>query len=238
MRFRSIVMAGIVLGTLGTIAATAGELAGGQAGAESVRGRLTAPGTVNLNKAKLRTPSQLNERAPDSYKVRFETSKGVFIIEVHRAWAPLGADRFYNLVKNGFYDDCRFFRVLDGFMAQFGINGDPSLMTAWRGANLRDDPVKESNKRGYITFATGGPNTRTTQVFINYKDNSRLDSTGFAPFGQVVAGMEIVDKLYGGYGEGAPSGKGPDQGRLQTEGDAYLKGFPKLDYVKTATAEK
>ena len=189
--------------------------------------------------AKLRTPGALTERAPDVYKAKFDTSKGAFVIEVRRDWAPLGADRFYNLVKNGFFDDIRFFRVLDNFMAQFGINGDPAIMSAWRGANLRDDLVKESNKRGYITFATGGPNTRTTQVFINFKDNAGLDRQGFSPFGQVVSGMEVVDKLYSGYGEGAPGGRGPDQTRTQMEGNAYLtKEFPKLDYVKRATIEK
>src|SRR5207244_3523664 len=181
--------------------------------------------------AKLRNPATLKEIAPAMYKVKFDTSAGVFVVQVHRDWAPLGADRFYNLVKNGFFDDVRFFRVLDNFMAQFGINGDPAVMAAWRGANLRDDPVKESNKRGYITFATGGPNTRTTQVFINFKDNTSLDSQGFSPFGQVVEGMDVVDKLYSGYGEGAPRGQGPDQGRTQMEGNAYLsKSFPKLDY--------
>ena len=229
------------------VAAVAGVASAGQAkkaspptesGRRSGQAR-GAASAANPNKAKLRTPSALNEKAPDTYLAKFDTSKGVFVIEVHRDWAPLGADRFYNLVKNGFYDDVRFFRVLDNFMAQFGINGDPAIMAAWRGANLRDDPAKESNKRGYITFATGGPNTRTTQVFISYKDNSFLDSQGFSPFGQVVSGMEVVDKLYKEYGEGAPSGRGPDQTRTQMEGNAYLtKGFPKLDYVKRATIEK
>jgi peptidyl-prolyl cis-trans isomerase A (cyclophilin A) len=212
-----------------------GGTTGGTKAGTSARGAATA----TANKAKLRTPSALNEKAPDIYKAKFDTSQGIFIVEVHRDWAPLGADRFYNLVKNGFYDNVRFFRVLDNFMAQFGINGDPAINTAWRNANLRDDPVKESNKRGYITFATGGPNTRTTQVFISYKDNSFLDSQGFSPFGQVTEGMEIVDKLYKGYGEGGPRGQGPDQGRTQTEGNAYLiKSFPKLDYVKTASIAK
>jgi peptidyl-prolyl cis-trans isomerase A (cyclophilin A) len=191
---------------------------------------------ANLNKAKLRTPAQLTEKAPDTYKANFDTSKGAFVIEVHREWAPNGADRFYNLVKNGFYDDIRFFRVLDNFMAQFGINGDPAIQSVWRNAQLKDDPVKQSNKRGFITFATAGPNTRTTQVFINYKDNSSLDSQGFAAFGQVTSGMDVVDKLYKDYGEGAPRGRGPEQGRIQQEGNAYLtKDFPKLDYIKAAT---
>jgi peptidyl-prolyl cis-trans isomerase A (cyclophilin A) len=190
--------------------------------------------------AKLKNPAALTEKAPDTYKARFETTKGPIVITVHRAWAPLGADRFYNLVKNGFYDETRFFRVIDGFMAQIGMHGDPSVQRAWTSARLQDDPVKESNKRGYVTFAkSGAPNSRSTQIFINYRDNSSLDRQGFAPFGQVVSGMEVVDKLYSGYGEGAPSGRGPEQGKIQAEGNAYLvKDFPKLDYVKKATIEK
>jgi peptidyl-prolyl cis-trans isomerase A (cyclophilin A) len=184
----------------------------------------------------LSDPASLNEKAPAVYQAKFDTSKGAFVIEVHRDWAPNGADRFYNLVKNGFYNDVRFFRVLEGFMAQFGINGDPSLSAVWRNANIKDDPVKQSNGRGMITFATAGPNTRTTQVFINFGDNAGLDGQGFSPFGKVVSGMDVVDSLYGGYGEGAPNGAGPDQGRVQSQGNAYLeKSFPKLDFVKTAT---
>lgn len=195
---------------------------------------------VDLSKAKLRNPAALTEKAPDTFKATFDTSKGPIVIEVHRAWAPVGADRFYNLVKNGFYDDTRFFRVLDGFMAQIGINGNPSIQSNWRTATIQDDPVKESNKRGYVTFAkSGAPNSRSTQIFINYRDNSSLDRQGFAPFGQVVSGMDVVDKLYSGYGEGAPSGRGPEQGKIQAEGNAYLvKDFPKLDYVKKATIDK
>lgn len=195
---------------------------------------------VDLSKAKLRNPAALTEKAPDTFKATFDTSKGPIVIEVHRAWAPVGADRFYNLVKNGFYDDTRFFRVLDGFMAQIGINGNPSIQSNWRTATIQDDPVKESNKRGYVTFAkSGAPNSRSTQIFINYRDNSSLDRQGFAPFGQVVSGMDVVDKLYSGYGEGAPSGRGPEQGKIQAEGNAYLvKDFPKLDYVKKAMIDK
>lgn len=188
------------------------------------------------NMAKLKDPASLAEQAPDTFKAKVETSQGEFVIEVTRAWAPKGADRFYNLVKNGFYDDVRFFRVIDGFMAQFGIHGDPSVSAAWRAARITDDPVKESNKRGYVTYAMGGPNTRTTQLFINLVDNSRLDGSGFAPFGRVASGMNVVDKIFSGYGEGAPRGSGPDQGRLQMEGNAYLnKDFPKMDYIKRAT---
>jgi peptidyl-prolyl cis-trans isomerase A (cyclophilin A) len=205
---------------------------------------LIAQGTggtgVDASKAKLRTPAALNEKAPATFEAKFDTSKGPFVITVHRDWSPIGADRFYNLVKNGFYDDCRFFRVLDGFMAQIGINGNPAVQTNWRSANIQDDPVKESNKRGFVTFAKASiPNSRSTQIFINYKDNSSLDRQGFSPFGEVTSGMDVVDKLYNGYGEGAPNGRGPEQGRIQSEGNAYLaKEFPRLDYVKKATVEK
>ena len=187
----------------------------------------------------LSSPAALNEQAPPVYKVNVDTSKGSFVLEVHRDWAPLGADRFYNLVKNGFYDNDRFFRVISGFMVQFGINGDPKVSSVWREARIKDDPVRQSNSRGMITFATAGPNTRTTQVFINFADNGALDHMGFAPFGRVVSGMDAVDALYKGYGEGAPSGNGPDQQRIQTQGNAYLThDFAKLDYIKKATIAK
>jgi peptidyl-prolyl cis-trans isomerase A (cyclophilin A) len=187
----------------------------------------------------LANPAALNEKAPATYKARFDTSKGVFVLDVKRDNAPNGADRFYNLVKNGFFDDTRFFRVISGFMVQFGISGDPKISAPWREARINDDPVKQSNKRGFITFATSGPNSRTTQVFINFADNSRLDQMGFSPFGQVTTGMNVVDQLYSGYGEGAPNGRGPDQGRVQREGNAYLtRDFGNLDYVKKATLEK
>jgi peptidyl-prolyl cis-trans isomerase A (cyclophilin A) len=186
--------------------------------------------------ATLLNPAVLNEKAPDVYQAKFETTKGNFVIKVTREWAPLGADRFYNLVKNGYYNDCRFFRVISDFMVQFGINGDPKLNTVWRTARIADDPVKKSNTTGYVSFATSGANSRTTQVFINYVDrNSALDKSGFAPFGKISEGMSVVESLYADYGEGAPSGKGPEQGRIQTEGNAYLqKSFPKLDYIKSA----
>ncbi len=179
------------------------------------------------------------EQAPASYKVKFDTSKGVFVVQVTRAWAPQGADRFYNLAKSGFFDNVRFFRVVTGFMVQFGINGDPAVMAKWRESPINDDRVTQSNKRGYITFATAGPDTRTTQVFINFKDNDFLDSKGFAPFGRVISGMEVVDALNAEYGESQPRGRGPDQSRLQREGNAYLaKEYPRLDYVKKATIER
>jgi peptidyl-prolyl cis-trans isomerase A (cyclophilin A) len=183
----------------------------------------------------LSNPAALNAQAPAIYKVKFDTSKGPFVLEVHRDWAPNGADRFYNLVKNGFFDNNRFFRVISGFMVQFGINGDPRISAVWQDANIKDDPVKVGNQRGYITFATAGPNTRTTQVFINYADNHGLDRQGFSPFGRVISGMNVVDALYAGYGEGAPQGQGPEQDRIQKEGNAYLmSNFPKLDYVRKA----
>jgi peptidyl-prolyl cis-trans isomerase A (cyclophilin A) len=184
----------------------------------------------------LGNPAAFTEQAPATYKARFDTNKGAFVIDVRREWAPVGADRFYNLVKNGFFDDNRFFRVISGFMVQFGINGNPQVSAPWRNAQIKDDPVKQSNKRGFITFATAGPNSRTTQVFINFADNAPLDTMGFAPFGQVSSGMDVVDQLYSAYGEGAPRGRGPDQGRIQAEGNAYLtKEFPNMDFVRKAT---
>ena len=175
-------------------------------------------------------PAVKEGQAPDVYKVKFETSGGDFVIEVNRDWAPVGADRFHELVSKGFFDECRFFRVVPGFMVQFGINGDPEVQKEWRFARIKDDRVTQSNKKGYITFATSGPNSRTSQVFINFKDNRFLDGQGFAPFGKVVEGMEIVDKINSQYGED------PDQGMIQGSGNKYLtKEFPKLDYVKKAT---
>lgn len=185
---------------------------------------------------KLMFPSQLEEKAPESFKVKFNTTKGDFTLEVTRAWAPLGADRFYNLVKNGFFTDIAFFRVIKGFMVQFGIHGDPKISAQWREAIIEDDNVKQSNTRGYISFATAGPNTRTTQMFINFGNNSFLDHQGFSPFGKVIEGMDIVDSIYNGYGEGEPSGNGPNQGAIQAQGNTYLKGsFEKLDYIKSAS---
>jgi peptidyl-prolyl cis-trans isomerase A (cyclophilin A) len=181
-------------------------------------------------------PAKLTAKAPESFKVQFNTTKGKFTVEVTRSLAPNGADRFYNLVRSGYFTDTVFFRVIPGFMCQFGIHGDPNVSAKWRGATIPDDAVKGSNTRGTITFATAGPDTRTTQLFINFGDNIRLDSMGFAPFGKVVEGMDVVDKIYGEYGEGAPNGRGPDQGRIQMEGNAYLKkDFPNLDYIKSAT---
>jgi peptidyl-prolyl cis-trans isomerase A (cyclophilin A) len=178
----------------------------------------------------------MNEPAPDTFRVAFETTRGDFVVEARRDWAPHGVDRFYNLVREGFYDGVRFFRVIDGFMAQFGISADPAVAGAWQGARIPDDPVVASNSRGRISFAMAGPGSRTTQLFINYDDNSRLDDMGFSPIGEVVEGMEIVDSLHAGYGEGAPRGRGPDQGRIQREGNAYLEEeFPDLDWIRSAT---
>ncbi len=172
---------------------------------------------------------------PDTYRAIFDTSKGPFVVEVTKAWAPEGAERFYRLIEQKFYDDARFFRVLPNFVAQFGINGDPKVSARWRNLTIADDPVKESNKRGTLTFATSGPNTRTTQVFINLKDNERLDRSGFAPFGKVVEGMDVVDQLFAVYRDGPPTGTGPDQTLIETRGNGYLETrFPRLDYIKTA----
>ena len=174
--------------------------------------------------------------APDTFRVRFETTRGEFVVEAVRAWAPNGVDRFYNLVRNGYYQDVAFFRVIENFMAQFGIHGDPAVNAVWRTARIPDDPVVESNRRGYISFAMAGPNTRTTQLFINFRDNTRLDEMGFAPIARVVEGMEVVDAIYSGYGEGAPNGRGPAQPQIQMQGNSYLReSFPQLDYITRAS---
>jgi peptidyl-prolyl cis-trans isomerase A (cyclophilin A) len=175
-------------------------------------------------------PTKLTAKAPDAFKAKFTTTKGDFVIQVHRDWAPNAADRFYNLVKAGFFDDVRFFRNVSNFMVQFGISGDPAVSAKWQPAMIQDDPVKQSNKRGFVTFAqTNAPNSRTTQIFVNFADNSRLDGMRFAPFGEVITGMDVVSSLYNGYGES------PNQGLIQARGNAYLDtSFPKLDGVKHA----
>jgi peptidyl-prolyl cis-trans isomerase A (cyclophilin A) len=185
--------------------------------------------------AALLKPAALTEAAPATFKANFDTSKGPFVITVHKDWAPKGADRFYNLVKSGYFDEIRFFRVIPNFMAQFGIHGTPAVSAAWQTARITDDPVKQSNKRGYVTFATAGPNTRTTQLFVNFGDNAGLDKQGFSPFGEVTTGMDVVDKLYNGYGE-IYKQKDFQLPRFMSEGNAYLtKQFPRMDYIKTAT---
>jgi len=177
---------------------------------------------------------------PDTYRVKFDTTRGAFVVEVTKAWAPEGAERFYRLVEKQFYDGQRFFRVVRNFVVQFGINGDPAVEARWRNLTMRDDPVTQSNKRGTITFAKAGPNTRTTQLFINLKDNERLDAAGFAPFGQVVEGMEpAVDHLWDSYGDAPPRGYGPDQNLVETLGNAYLDTkFPHLDTIRRARIVK
>jgi len=175
-------------------------------------------------------PEKLMAKAPDVYQVKLATTKGDIVVEVTRAWAPVGADRFYNLVKHGFYNDASFFRIVPGFVVQFGLSGNPEVNAAWKNANLKDDPVTQSNKPGTLTFATAGPNTRTTQLFINLGNNGPLDGQGFAPFGQVTSGMDVVQKLYSGYGEQ------PDQGSITRLGKAYVdSNFPKIDRIETAT---
>ena len=175
-------------------------------------------------------PATLTAKAPETYQVKFATTKGDITIQVNRAWAPIGADRFYNLVKHGFYNGAAFFRIVPGFIVQFGLSGDPAVNGAWKNANIKDDPVTQSNRPGTLTFATAGPNTRTTQLFINFGNNGPLDGQGFAPFGQVTSGMDVVQKLYSGYGER------PDQGAITNEGKAYLdKNFPNIDRIETAT---
>ena len=171
------------------------------------------------------------EKAPEQFKVKFETSKGDFEVEVRRSWSPHGADRFYELVRSGFYDEARFFRVIPGFMVQFGIAGDPNVQEKWNEKRIPDDRVTQSNKKGYVTFAkTGQPNSRTTQIFINYADNKFLDQDGFAPFGRVVEGMDVVEKINPQYREQ------PSQSEIRSRGNDYLKReFPRLDYVKKAT---
>jgi peptidyl-prolyl cis-trans isomerase A (cyclophilin A) len=183
--------------------------------------------TTNPN---LLHPENLTEKAPDVFDAKFSTTKGDFVVRVNREWAPIGADRFYNLVKAGYYDDASFFRVIPGFVVQFGLGANPTVNKAWRDAKIKDDPVSQSNRPGFLTFATAGKNTRTTQLFINLGNNAQLDSMGFSPFGQVTSGMDVVQKIHSGYGES------PDQGQITTQGKAYLdKNFPKLDRIKSAT---
>jgi peptidyl-prolyl cis-trans isomerase A (cyclophilin A) len=179
-----------------------------------------------------------NEPPPDVFQVTLDTSKGPVVVEVRRAWAPHGADHFYELVKTGFYDGNRFFRVVRNFVVQFGISGDPQINRLWANANLPDDPVKQSNLKGTLTYAHLGPNSRSTQLFINLKDNKTLDKQGFAPIGKVISGMDTVERLYSSYGEMAPRGQGPDPSQIEVEGNAYLENhFARLDYIHKATIQ-
>ncbi len=203
---------------------------------------VAAAGTVEktANPALL-DPSLATETAPEAFRVKLETTKGDVVILVNRSWAPNGVDRFYNLVKIGYYDDVAFYRVIRGFMAQCGFNPDPEVSAAWSRARIADDPVTQANTRGMVTFAQpSAPNARTTQFFVNFGDNSYLKDHGaFAPFGKVISGMDVMDSIYSGYGEGAPQGRGPDQARVAREGASYLrKSFPSLDYIIHATLEE
>lgn len=178
------------------------------------------------------------EKVPEVYRVRFDTSKGAFTVEVTRAWAPRGADHFYNLVHTGFYNGARFYRVVRNYVAQFGIAADPDMNRLWGSTSIPDDPVKESNRKGTIAFAMRGPGTRTTQVFINLKDNRALDKDGFAPFGKVVEGMEVVESLYNSYGDLPPRGNGPDPKLIESRGNSYLESrFPRLDFIRKAAIQ-
>lgn len=203
---------------------------------KSTTGSATPPKAASPYDRALLRPAMLVAKAPATYQVKFTTTKGDFVITVTRAWAPLGADCFYNLVRHHYYDNTSFFRALKGFVVQWGISAYPPVTAAWEHAPFKDDPVVQSNLRGYVTYAMGGPNTRTTQVFINLVDNKRLDTMGFAPFGQVTEGMDVVESLYTGYGEGAPDGHGPEQAKIEQLGKPYLdKDFPLLDSIKTTT---
>lgn len=246
MRRSSMIAAWCLAWTLGASGCSADGEQNGQASGENDQlaqadsgDRTTSEASTSQENPLMDPNSEaMKEEAPSEYRVRFDTSAGEFEIDVYRAWAPRGADRFYNLVRHGFYDGIRFFRVIDNFMVQFGISGDPKLSAIWANTKMLDDPVIETNTRGHITYAkTGQPHSRSTQVFINFRDNSSLDPQGFAPFGKVVGdGMNVVDQIYSGYGEGAPRGQGPDQGRITRDGNAYLEAeFDELDYINEAT---
>lgn len=183
-------------------------------------------------------PRRLTETAPEVFRARFETTAGDFVVEVHRAWSPNGADRFWNLVRNGYYDDTRIYRVVEGFMAQFGVHGNPTLGYQWRNAVIPDDPVVQANTRGRVSFAKSGPNSRVNEVFINLEDNRDLDAEGFSPIGEIVEGMEAVDAFHAGYGDGPPRGDGPYQAQARAQGNEYLDTeFPELTRIVRAAVE-
>jgi peptidyl-prolyl cis-trans isomerase A (cyclophilin A) len=221
---RSLIIASVVVAAL--------ACAGGDKSADTSAASSTPPASAAL----LRPDSAaLSRPAPDSFNVAFETSKGRFVVRAYRAWSPHGVDRFHYLATNGYFDGVKFFRNIEGFMAQFGIHGDPAVNAVWRDRNIPDDPVKTSNTVGTLTYAKSGmPNSRSTQFFINKGDNSPLDQQGFSPIGKVTEGMDVVMRLYTGYGDGPPGGRGPEQGRLQMEGNRYLAQFPQLDEIRTA----
>jgi len=184
-------------------------------------------------------PRRLTDTAPERFRMHLETTEGDVVIDVHRAWSPTGVDRVYNLVTHGFYDDMRVYRVIDGFVAQFGIHGEPLVTAQWRNSIIVDDPVRESNTRGRVSFAKAGPNSRTTELIINYRDNPALDEQGFSPIGEVVEGMDVVDRFYGGYGDGPPRGTGPYSARARAQGNEYLDGeFPQLTRIVRAWVEE
>jgi|ERR1051326_6974937 peptidyl-prolyl cis-trans isomerase A (cyclophilin A) len=196
-----------------------------------------SPSGDNKVEAKKEALAPKTEKAPNVFKLNLDTSKGLIVIEVHKDWAPTGVDHLFDLVKTGYYDGNRFFRVTPRY-AQFGINGDPKLSSLWSNAFLPDDPVKQSNIKGTLTFAHLGPNNRTTQLFFNLKDNKDLDKSGFAPVGKVISGMEVLERLYSSYGDMPPRGQGPDPAKIQTQGNSYLESrFPRLDYIKKATIQ-
>ena len=200
------------------------------AGSMSLVLLLSAVAIASLNLQAAAEEESVKKQSPEKFTVLFETTKGNFTIEVNRSWAPNGADRFHELVTSRFYNDAGFFRVVPGFVVQFGLNADPAVQKKWTDAKIKDDPVVASNKRGFVTFAMAGPNTRTSQLFINYDDNSRLDQLGFSPFGVVVHGMDVVEKINSKYGER------PSQGSITAKGNVYLKeSFPELDYILKAT---
>ena len=181
---------------------------------------------------KQEAPASFQVHAPATFTVTFDTTKGPVAVEVHRDWAPIGADHFYELVKSGYFDGCRFFRVVPNFVVQFGLAADPAVTRKWKEPSLVDDPVLRHNVRGTLVYATAGRNTRTTQLFINLVDNSRLDADGFAPFATITSGMDAVDAIYPGYGEA------PQQPLIESQGNAYLQPqFPKLDYIRKATIQ-
>jgi len=232
---RKPIIATLMVSTLALVPAVALAQATSQSGTATKKTTSISahPATAPRSTVSLTNPASLKLQAPNVFDAKFVTTKGDFVIEVTRAWSPRGADRFYNLVKYHFFEGAAFFRVVQGFVVQFGINAKPDISRAWEKANIPDDPVTQSNTRGSLTFATAGPNTRTTQIFVNLGDNANLDGMGFSPFGKVISGMEVVDKLYSEYGDAPPDGHGPDQNRIQREGKPYLdKSFPLLDTIK------